>query len=609
VNAVGQLNPQTLRAFFQGGIDRATPSVDFTSLVQSFTSQSHVSTRFGGFQTYVQDEWHARTNLALTFALRAEHRANFSCDNHCFSGIDSPFEEINHDPVQPYNRVIRTQQKHALANLDRIVWSPRFGFAWQLFGASHNSVLRGGAGILYDPFQEGLAEPFYLNPPIYNNFTATADNLTPDEISSLFRDTAASNLAFVNGFAEGKTLAQLQAEIPDFSPPRLTSAERKMHRPQYQKWSLQWEQGLGVSTAVSVGYFGHHGIHELFMNPNANAFGFGSLPAAQCDSPPVPACSDRRFAEVDQWATEAISNYNGMVVSFRHHFSRWGSGLVQLNYTYGHAFDEVSNGGVANFTQGSSGSPQDPSHLRGAYGPAEYDVRHSVNANYVWELPVKAVFQGHGPDSLLNGWQISGTLFARTGFPYTVFDMAQSGNLQRNNYFGMIYAVPIEPVVKKSKCGEKAAFTSNLEPCQPPQFFAQSDGSAVPNPQARFLQATCETGFDTGHLPAPSGPCDGPVVSFPQGRNRFRGPAFFNTDFAVTKLTKIPGWESGTLAIGFQFFNVLNHPNFGTPDNWSSDPRFGLIFYGEQAPTSVLGGGFNTVTTARMIQLKVELKF
>ena len=75
------------------------------------------------------------------------------------------------------------------------------------------------------------------------------------------------------------------------------------------------------------------------------------------------------------------------------------------------------------------------------------------------------------------------------------------------------------------------------------------------------------------------------------------------------KNTKIPGWEGGTLALGFQCFNVLNHPNFGTPDNWSSNPTFGLIFYGEQAPTGILGSGFNTSMAARMIQLKAELRF
>jgi hypothetical protein len=610
-NVGGALFSQTLRAFYEGGFDPASPKVDFTTLIKAFSAQPQHSTGFGGIQAYVQDEWRARPNLAFTLALRVEHRANFLCENRCFARLVAPFEEISHDPKQPYNKVLITDQRHALPNLDRIDWSPRFGFAWQPVGVSHGSVLRGGVGILYDPFQEALAQSFWLNPPKYNSFTAFGDNLTPGESpSNLFTDTADSNAAFVNGYAAGQTLAQMQKAIPNFFPPSLTSAERKMHRPQYQKWSLQWEQGLGIRTSVSVGYFGHHGIHELVSNPNANAYGFGSLPDGQCGSPPVRPCSDPRFAGVTQWATRAVSNYNGMVASFRHQFSGWGSGLVQVNYTYGHALDEVSNGGFIPFTAGSSLSPQDPSNLRGAYGPAEYDVRHSMNANYVWELPLKSVLRGHGPNALLKGWQVSGTFFARTGFPYTVFDGAQSGNLQQNNYFGGIYAVPVGPLPKGSACGEKAAVNLNLHPCLPPQFLVQG-GSTIPNPSALFVQATCETDFNTGHLPSatdPTDPCGGPLVSFAQGRNRFRGPSYFNTDLAVMKNTKIPGWEAGTLALGLQFFNVLNHPNFGFPLSDISDPFiFGLVFYGNSPPTGILGSGDSG--GGRNIQLKAELRF
>ena len=58
-----------------------------------------------------------------------------------------------------------------------------------------------------------------------------------------------------------------------------------------------------------------------------------------------------------------------------------------------------------------------------------------------------------------------------------------------------------------------------------------------------------------------------------------------------------------------QCFNVLNHYNFGTPDDSVSNPTFGFIFYGEQSPTGTLGSGFNSSTGARMIQLKAEVRF
>jgi len=260
------------------------------------------------------------------------------------------------------------------------------------------------------------------------------------------------------------------------------------------------------------------------------------------------------------------------------------------------------------FTSGSSIYPQDPSNLRGSYGPAEYDVRHSLNANYVWELPLKKALRGHGSDYLVNGWQISGTIFVRTGFPYTVFDVAEANSLNANNFFGSIYAVPVGPLPPAPPCGKGAAIPSAPHPCLPPQLLP--DGVS-PNPGAFFLQSGCETGFNTGNLPGPSGPCAGPAVSYAQGRNHFRGPSYFNTDFAIMKNTKIPRWENAELGIGFQFFNFFNHPNFGFPDAWSSDPAtsYGRIFGLEQPPTGILGAGFGGDISPRMIQLKAQLRF
>jgi Carboxypeptidase regulatory-like domain len=612
VNAIGQLTVQTLDAFYQGGVDPASPQNDFTTLTQAFTSQTFIRLSFLNFALYGQDEWHARPNLTLTLALRAEHYPNPVCLNSCFARLPGAFDSLSHDPGQPYNQAILTNQKQAVLGAD-ILWSPRFSFAWQPLGVSHNTVVRGGIGIFYDPSPGSLFD-FSGNPPLLNSYTIVGDNLTPNETTNLFQDAKVSNAAFVNGFNTGQTLAKIQKADANFSPPAINVSARRMQSPQYQRWSLQLQQAFGAGTSVSLGYFGHHGIHELALNNSANAycnpavatlpnggvnpcFGFASdLPLS------VP---DPRFSQVTEITSAAVSNYNGMVVSFQHRFTGWTQGMFQANYTYGHAFDEVSNGGYFSFNSGSSIYPQDPNNLRGAYGPAEYDVRHSLNANYVWELPVKQALGGHGPDSLVKGWQVSGTIFARSGFPYTVFDLEEAGILQQNNYFAGLYAVPVGPLGRQASCGEGAATPPGLYPCQPPQVLL--DGT--PNPKANFVQAGCETGFNTGTLPSQSGPCGGRAVSFAQGRNRFRGPNYFNTDLAIMKNTKVPGWENAVLGIGFQFFNLFNHTNFQTPDNGISDPTFGQIGNPEQPPTSILGGFFAGDVSARMIQLKAQLRF
>ena len=601
----GELSPTTINAFFYGGVDPANPSQDFTTLNQTFPLVTWNRYDFYSLALYGQEEWHARANLTLTIALRADHQSNPVCESRCFARLSGAFDSINHDPDQPYDQAILVNQKQAFLNTDSIVWSPRFSFAWQPLGISHHTVVRGGIGMFYDPVPGNLGQSLVYNAPLWRLFTVTRYNLAPGETNSLWQNASASNIAFMNGFASGQTLSQIQAADPNFSPPYFLNPPNTMHSPQYQKWSLQVQQNFGASTSLTIGYFGNHGIHELVQDPNANAHGFGPYPAGPCGSPPVAPCYDSRFGQFEQFETDAISNYNGMVVSFEQRFDRWGSGMLRVNYTYGHALDEVSNGDLLPFTYGSSLNPQDANNLHGSYGAADYDVRHSLNANYLWEVPFKQVLRGHGPDLLLKGWQVSGTVFARTGFPYTVFDFAESASLVNDDIFGPIYSVPVGPIGSTGPCGKGAATPAAPVPCLPPQV--QMNGS--PNSGALFVQTGCETGFNTGNLPGPNGPCSGPSVTFAQGRNRFRGPGYASTDLAIMKNTNIPHWENGVFTIGLQFFNLFNHANFGFPDMASSDETFGQIFYEEQPPTSVLGSGLNANVSGRMIQVKAQIRF
>jgi hypothetical protein len=574
-------------------------------LQQTFASKLSQRISFFNLGLYVQDEWRARPNLTLTLALRYEHPSNPVCRNNCFTRLTGPFAAVSHDPAQPYDQAILTNLKRAYEGLDTSLWEPRFSFAWQPFGVARSTVLRGGMGVFYSMVSGYAATLLYGNPPVVNSYFLLGDNLAPNETTSLSKDAANSNAAFLSGFAAGETLAQIQAQVEGFSPPGVYNPDRVLNPPQYQKWNLALEQAIGSDTSLTIGYFGNHGIHELIPNQSANAFGYGTLPSGLCGSPAVPPCADPRFSVVTELTSAGVSNYNGLVVSLQHRFTGWSQGVFQANYTWGHAFDEVSNGGLSSFTRASDLVPQDPTNFRASYGPADYDVRHSFNANYVWQVPVKSLIGNRGPDALVKGWQISGTIFARTGFPYTVFDNAQSFALEANNFFGPIYSVPVAPITHQTGCGKGAVIPLSAHPCQPPQFL--TDGT--PNPNALFVQAGCETSFNQGTLPGPSGPCGGAAVSFAQGRNNFRGPGYFDTDFGVVKKTKIPRWEKGELGIGAQFFNFFNHANFGFPDQYSSDPSFGQISYTESPPTGILGSGLGGDASPRNIQLKVQLQF
>jgi len=72
-------------------------------------------------------------------------------------------------------------------------------------------------------------------------------------------------------------------------------------------------------------------------------------------------------------------------------------------------------------------------------------------------------------------------------------------------------------------------------------------------------------------------------------RNTLRGPHQTNFDIALAKTTGIT--ERINLELRLEFFNVLNHPEFGMPDSNPNSPTFGQITYtgSYRGPTPRIG--------------------
>jgi hypothetical protein len=79
---------------------------------------------------------------------------------------------------------------------------------------------------------------------------------------------------------------------------------------------------------------------------------------------------------------------------------------------------------------------------------------------------------------------------------------------------------------------------------------------------------------------------------------------------SLSKQTKVPRWENATFGIGFQFFNFLNHPNFGFPTTGLGPHRPDLYLAQPRQASWELEPNWAPIDVApRMIQLKAELKF
>ena len=559
--------PFTVADFFAGGDG---PNGD--SLAQNFVTTKVKAFALYGLGFYAQDDWRLRRNLHVTLSLRADHNSNPVCQQNCFARLAQPFDELDHGMNIPYNQVIATNLHRAWRQFSGLAWQPRVGFAWTPFRLK-NTVLSGGAGLFMDTLPGVIASYLASNPPVLNSFTVFNDNLAPAESSNLFNDAKNSNAAFVAGFADNGTLASIRAVDPSFTPPNIVNTVATK-APLFEEWNFRVQQGLGTNASLSLNYVGNHGIFipislsgiNAYCPPSACPGGFIGLPAA---------APDARFSAVNEVHSAGVSNYNGLVVSFQHRFTKGFQ--LQANYTWSHALDEVSNGGFFFFNGGIAGSvlnPQDSNNVRKYnYGNADYDTRHYFSANYVWELPYKS-----GPALLLKGWRFAGTIFTRSGFPYTVFDSVATNLLDLYNYGanGFGFGSPV---------------------------YANFLGTSYPGCSTPLRRCLNESDFSSPVAQAP--------YSFgAQRRNQFYGPHFFDTDLSVIKETKIPGWEGARMGVGASFFNLFNHPNFDQPNVDIGTPSdFGQITQTVSTPTSILGAGLSGSTAPRLIQLTARITF
>lgn len=589
--STGLLVPVTQMSFFLGGTDgnsimeQAFP----TSPEQPFAIYS-----IGG---YVEDDIRMSQNLTLNLSFRLDHPSNPVCFNNCFARPVTQFPGLSTSATTPYNQLMATGLNTMLPGLTTVEPQPRFGFAWQphIWGMQ-NTVIRGGVGVFYDAFPGALLDGFSENPPLDPTFTVsgspTALLSSPSDPASLFAAAAASNSAFQSGFHNGASFASLSAAVPGFSAPSLASSQNNPIVPQYQKWSLGVEHQFGSRTSLSVEYVGNHGIHIYTQNSGINGCDlkgtFPSLPACNAFS---GAGVNPSFLEVNYAQSNGISNYNGVTAAFTH---RYASGLVQFNYTWSHALDSVSNSGIpadafSNIAFGATNTsvvfPENPANTKEFnYGNADYDIRHQLTMNYVWELPLKKyLFFGHGPDRLVRGWDVNGDMFLRTALPYTVVNAAQSASLQAGGYGSQSFTVDV--------FGNQLANGGNSFNCAAEFSGTPQPGRSVCLNPGDFNAATAADQSTFGNI----------------GRNTFRGPNYWNTDFSLMKHTKIT--ERTEVVLGAQFFNVFNHPNFEAPVADVSNPRFGQIINTVSSPTTIFGSVLGANASPRLVQFKLQFMF
>lgn len=335
--------------------------------------------------------------------------------------------------------------------------------------------------------------------------------------------------------------------------------QQDLYTPTVLSYTFRIEQQITRNTSLSVGYAGSHGYHET-LSADLNQALPVICPAFPCPSsyaagttyyPPGAPLANSALGSSWAWISAGDSSYNAMLVDLRHRFS---SGFeFRTAYTWSKSLD---NGDTLNASAAANapGLVMNTQDIRADWGPSTFDVRQTVAVNGIYELPFGRSTTGLAK-VLAQGWSLSGILSYNTGFPFTPqlsFNPSNNGNTTN----------PVRPSLNP-------AFTGPIITGSPNEYF---------NPNAFIV------------------PKNGTYGNL--GRNALTGPGLAELDVSVLKNTRLS--ERLTLQLRGDAFNIVNHPNFSTPNL--------VVFNSATAPPSGSAGVITSTSTSSR-QLQVAAKF
>jgi hypothetical protein len=240
---------------------------------------------------------------------------------------------------------------------------------------------------------------------------------------------------------------------------------------------------------------------------------------------------NKQFKSLYAWRSKGIANYHAMQVSLRKKMARGVQ--FDFNYTYSKSIDMGSDAERITAWGGLGGQVINSWDPKARRAVSDFDLRHQINANWIWELPFgKNRWLGHDSHGVLNalvgGWQLSGLARWTSGFPVTI----SNGNTWPTNWQLGGGAIQIAPV----KTGKFFDAPGTLPPSV--SIFADPFG---PTGIGAFRHA----------FPGESG-----------GRNQIRGDGFAGLDAGLSKRWVMPWKESQSLQFRWEVFNVLNLTRF-----------------------------------------------
>ncbi len=546
----------------------------------------------GNLDLYAMDTYKPTPKATFIVGVRATRNTDPVNQQHLFARPAGSFLDLSHGIDQPLNQAIQTGVSTLFPSTPLLVWQPRVSLAYQV---SHGTVIHVGFGVFSDIIPAQIADLAATNAPYAPTFVGGIGGqvgglaIAPGVANSAADAASAANRQFQSLFsAGGPPCAGIALGAPTcpLAVSLNTFPTGTLKTPYYYQYNFGIEQKLSAHGAVRIGYVGTRGLHEPFQ---VGLNGYQNV-CAGCFAPyPYAQPLDQRFGSVNEFRTDASSNYSGLQSSLAEQFH---SLTLNANYTLSHCLDEVSNGGLLPFSPQGILTPL-PGELSSQYSNCDYDVRHNLSAYGIYQIPFAS--RHFLLRALFRNWSFSETAFLHSGLPFSVLSQPYTANgngvFQANGpqFARRVSGQPLyqkTPVAGVTVAGTRQwlnpnAFTSVVDPTT----GACTGGDSLAN---------CQFGNS--------------------GRNTVRGPHFTGSDIYLSRRFRI--WEQISMRFDVQMFNAFNHPNFALPGNVQAGvpgtyipPKFGTLESTVSPPTGLLGVGLGGDSSPRMIAFQARIEF
>ena len=541
---------------------------------------------------YATDEYRATRRLTLNYGLRYE----FDTQPNEKNGRQSYFA------APPYSDTV--SQGQMVLNPTYTDFSPRVGFALDVFGDGKTS-LRGGAAILYDLANNGAI------------FGLAGESLPPYSLAfTVTPCTAWTNPAGPAPASCAAGTGPATITLPLYIPPVTgslqgtapTAIDRNWRTPRMVDMNLAVERQLPFSTILSVAYAGSRGTHLWQpadeVNPNCPTSykyvpngcagyttGVSTLPIWGGGTPRL----NPFYSNFNLFMTRGVSWYNSLQVNLTKSLTH---GLqYQLAYTYSRLLDDTE--GIANTdtSGGTTDTVEDPYDPIIDWGPSNFDITHNFHNNVLYHLPQ---FRDSAfASKFTNGWWMGSIVNWHTGTPFSATEQADregSGIATSGGGTERVAVVTAANIGALTAAAQAAGITT----CPAGSTSCYTYNPVIYN-KSTVMTKNVNQWFNPNMFAlAPAGTIGN------SGRNILREPGLVTWDISLNKDTALRKLgERGQVQFRAEFFNVLNHTNFGPS-------HVGGLFAGTATDTverPTFTGISSTATPGRQIQFSLRAAF